>query len=83
MHDVARGPDGFCWDCRPAAAGELAELERERVLAVDVRAELERVGWLATEALEALEQEAEGDFRRDVLELHTRAATLLHLVATW
>lgn len=53
------------------------------VPAVDVREELERVSVLATQALEALEQEAEGDFRRDVLELHTRAATLLHVVATW
>lgn len=50
---------------------------------IDPRAELERVGDLASEALAALADEREGDFRRDVLELHTRAATLLHLVATW
>lgn len=45
--------------------------------------ELLRVGALSELALLSLSEEREGDFRRDILELHTRAATLLHLVATW
>lgn len=50
---------------------------------VNPQEELERVGDLASNAIAALLDEREGDFRRDILELHTRAATLLHLVATW
>lgn len=51
--------------------------------AINPREELERVGDLASLAIAALIDEREGDFRRDILELHTRAGVLLHLVATW
>ena len=50
---------------------------------VDVWRTLTRVEAIAKAAREALIDEREGDFTRDVLELHTHSALLLHLVASW
>lgn len=50
---------------------------------LSVAEELERIEVLCAQARDHIEAEAEGDFSRDILELHTRAALLLHLVAAW
>lgn len=45
--------------------------------------QLRRVRKVAMDASRALVDEREGDFSRDILELHTHAGALVHLVATW
>lgn len=44
---------------------------------------LRRIEKASRKARLALVDEHEGDFLRDVLELHTHSASLLHTVATW
>lgn len=90
MSAATGGPlgEGCPWkveDCSPAylCIGCCRDLLANAETEVNAVTELERISELADISLKALADEREGDFTRDVLELHTHAAALMHLVATW
>lgn len=71
-----RCPQGHAtWD--PARCAQCSALD------VDLPTELTEIRLLVLAAQEALQDEAEGRLRSAIVELHTRAAACLHLVATW
>lgn len=55
----------------------------QAALDLDLLDELEAILDAARKAQLALADEHEGQLRNAVVELHTRAAACLHLVATW
>lgn len=57
----------------------LTTTDQERQL----REKLADVREIASLAAEAIDDQREGDLARRIVELHTEAAALLHLVSTW